>query len=182
MKLTTKHQAFIAHYLTCWIGAEAARRTDPTYKRPDQVAYEYLRKPEIQAEIERRLAELKMGADEVLVKLTEQARADLSDFIDVSEPGQGIEGAADMVEAHAIAGGWRLNLVKAEQRGKLHLVKKIKSGQWGPELELHDPQTALIQLAKINGLLKDQVEHSGTVNLKGYTDVSPDDWEGGEPT
>lgn len=177
MQLTAKHQAFISHYLTCWIGAEAARRTDPAYKRPDQVAYEYLRKPEIQAEIQRRLAELKMGSDEVLVRLTEQARASLDDFIDVGAPGDGIEGAADMVEAHAIVGGWRLNLVKAQQRGKLHLVRKIKSGQWGPELELHDSQAALIQAGKALGLFTDKVEHSGSLDLKGYTHVSPDDWD-----
>jgi phage terminase small subunit len=177
MKLTAKHQAFISHYLTCWIGAEAARRTDPTYKRPDQVAYEYLRKPEIQAEIERRLAELKMGADESLVRVTEQARASLDDFIDVTLPNADLDEAKDMDEAHAIAGGWRLNLAKAKQRGKLHLIKKIKSGQWGPELELHDPQTALTLLLKHHGLLVEKVEHSGSVDLKGYTHVSPDDWD-----
>jgi hypothetical protein len=30
------------------------------------------------------------------------------------------------------------------------------------------------------GKVKDQVEHSGAVELKGYTSVSPDDWD--EPT
>jgi phage terminase small subunit len=107
MKLTAKHQAFIAHYLTCWIGAEAARRTDPTYKRPDQVAYEYLRKPEIQAEIQRRLAELKMGADETLTRLSDQARGSIADFIEVSEPSADLENATDVQDAKAIAGGWR---------------------------------------------------------------------------
>src|SRR3982751_5396101 len=105
MKLTAKHKAFVSHYLTCWIGAEAARRTDPTYKRPDQVAYEYLRIPEIQAEIQRRLAELKMGADETLTRLSDHARGSLADFIDVTEPSTDLDQAADVQDAHAIVGG-----------------------------------------------------------------------------
>lgn len=161
MKLTAKHQAFISHYLTCWIGAEAARRTDPTYKRPDQVAYEYLRIPEIQAEIQRRLVELKMGADETLTRLSDQARGSIADFIEVSEPSADMSEATDMQDAKAIAGGWRLSLVKAEQAGKLHLIKKLKSGQWGPEIELHDPQTALALLGKHHKLFVDKVEHTG---------------------
>jgi phage terminase small subunit len=161
MKLTAKHQAFISHYLTCWIGAEAARRTDPTYKRPDQVAYEYLRIPEIQEEIQRRLTELKMGSDETLTRLSHQARADLSDFIDVSDPDTEVEAAENMDEAHAAHIGWRLNLAKAKKAGKLHLIRKLKAGQWGPEIELYDQQSALALLGKHHKLFVDKVEHSG---------------------
>jgi hypothetical protein len=156
--LTDKQQAFIEHYLRSWDGAKAARHVSPQAKRPDQIAYEYLRKPEIQAEIQTRLADLKMSADEVLLRLTDQARGSIADFIDVSASSGDLSGAADMQDAKAIVGGWQLNLQKAERAGKLHLIKKLKSGQWGPEIELHDPQAALTLLGRHHGLFVDRTE------------------------
>jgi len=165
MALTDKQQSFLEHYLTCWNASEAVRRMGYTGKRANRAGQDYLSKPDIQAAIKQRLTELQMSADEVLARLTAQARADLSDFIDVREPGKGIEQAADMVDAHAIAGGWKLNLIKAEKAGKLGLVKKIKAGQWGPEIELYDAQAALALLARHHGLLVERTEH--TIDILG---------------
>jgi phage terminase small subunit len=159
--LTQKERAFVEYYLTVWSGAEAARLAGYSAKTAKEQASRLLTKVNIKAAIEERLAELKMSADEVLTRLTEHARASLGDFIDVSPPSTDIEGAADVVEAHQVVGGWRLNLVKAEQRGKLHLVKKIKSGQWGPEIELHDAQAALALLGRHHKLFIDRTEHTG---------------------
>lgn len=166
--LTNKQQAFIEHYLTCWNATEAARRA--SYAYPNVEGPKNLVKPSIAAIIRQRLAEFKMGADEVLARLSDQARGSLDDFIDVSEPGHGIEGATDVIEAKAIAGGWKLNLVKAEQRGKLHLLKKIKSGQWGPEIELYDAQAALALLGRHHKLFTDMVEHGGKVEVEYVND------------
>lgn len=160
-ELTDKELAFVEHYLTCWNATEAARRAE--YKHPNKLGPRQLVKVGIQAKIQERLAELKMSADEVLTRLTDHARGSLEDFIEVAAPSTKIEGAGSTDEAHAILVGWQINLAKAKHNGKLHLLKKLKSGQWGAEIELHDPQAALALLARHHGLLIERTET--TINV-----------------
>lgn len=155
--LTTKQQAFVAHYLICWNASEAARRAGYT-GQANVVGPRLLANVSIQAAIQERLTELHASADEVLTRITDQARASLEDFVDVAAPSTDLSGADDVQDAKAIASGWRLNLVKAQQLGKLHLLKKLKSGQWGPEIELHDAQAALTLLGKHHGLFIERNE------------------------
>lgn len=159
MTLTTKQQAFVEHYLRTWNASEAARLAGYSEKSARLIGHENLTKPDIQTAIQERLAELRMSADEVLVRLAEQARATLADFIDIPAPGA--RAHSDATEAHAALAGWSLNLHKAEQRGKLHLIKKLKSGQWGPEIELYDAQAALQLLGRHHKLFVDRTELTG---------------------
>lgn len=86
MALTAKQKAFVEHYLACGMNATAAaRKVSPKAKRPDQVGYEYLRKPEIAEAIKARLEALAMPAAEVLARLSNQARGDMGDFLRVDE-------------------------------------------------------------------------------------------------
>ena len=158
MTLTTKQQAFVEHYLACWNGAEAARLAGYSENTAREQASRLLTNVNVQAEIQARLAELKMSADEVLVRLTDQARATLADFIDISKS---TVPASNMTEAQAKLSGWSVNLHKAERRGKLHLIKKLKSGQWGPEIELYDAQAALQLLGRHYKLFVDRTELTG---------------------
>jgi hypothetical protein len=89
----------------------------------------------MQADIDARLDEMAMPANEVLARLGEQARADLSDFITV---------------------GGLLDWVKLRECGKSHLIKKYKMtknalGQLITEIELYSAQAALIHLDKAHG-------------------------------
>lgn len=175
--LTTKEHAFIEHYLACWNGAQAARDAGYSPKTAKEQASRMLTKVNVQEAIQVRLAELKMSADEVLARLTEHARGSLADFIDVAQPSIDLEDAGDMDEAHATVSGWRLNLAKAEHAGKLHLLKKLKSGQWGPEIEIHDAQAALALLGKHHKLFTDKVEHTGADGVplfKAYAGIDTD--------
>lgn len=174
MALNPRQRAYVEHFLTCWNATEAARRAGYSEKSARKQGYRMSTNVDIRSAIEDRLAAMKMGTDEVLVRLAEQARSTIADFIDVTAPSADVGGAASMDEAHAIVGGWRINLAKAEQLGKLHLIKKLKSGQWGPELELHDSQTALLAQAKILGLMVEKVEHSGEIAGKVYAGFDPD--------
>jgi len=177
MALNKKQVAFVEFYLTHWNATKAAILAGYSERSARSIGSENLTKPDIQAAIQERLAELKMGADEVLTRLSDQARGSVAVFIDISEPDAESKTPETMDEAHAIYSGWRLNLAAAKKADKLHLIKKLKSGQWGPEIELHDPQAALALLGKHHKLFTDQVEHSGSVDVKGYTHVSPDDWD-----
>lgn len=153
MALTKKQQVFIENYLITWNATESARRANYAY--PNVEGPKNLVNPSIKAEIEARLSEMKMSADEVLTRLADLARVDMSDFITFED-------------------GIRLpfvDLKKAKDAGKLHLVKKIKYNAQGHlEFELHDPIAPLLNVGKAVGLFADRVEHSGPgggpINIK----------------
>jgi hypothetical protein len=119
-KLPPKRRAFVDAYLRLWNGAAAGREAG--YAHPDRQAYRLLRNVEIRAAIEERLAELKMGADEVLIGLAEQARFDPLRFMNEN-------------------GGIDLSKIKAAGLGSL--VKKIYWDKLGHRVvEFHDAQRA----------------------------------------
>lgn len=117
-------------------GTKAARLAG--YKGNDNVlavqAHENLRNPKIRAELDRRFAEHAMSANEVLERLGDIARIDMSEFIEIK---------------HGIP---FLDLEKAERYSKLHLLKKFKTGKQGVEIELYDKQAALETIGKHLGL------------------------------
>jgi hypothetical protein len=131
--LRKKQRAFIEHYLQCWNASEAARRAGYSERTAASIGHENLTKPEIAAAIQARLDELKMSADEVLLRLSEHARASIEDFVTIDEQ----------------SGEACLDLARAEAAGTLHLIKKLwqdKDGRW--RVELVDSQAALALLGK----------------------------------
>lgn len=135
MALTKKQQVFIETYLTCWNATESARQAG--YAFPNVEGTRLLVNASIKEQIEARLTELKMSADEVLIRLAEQARADMADFFRFQD---GIKTPF-------------LDLESANNKGLLRLVKKFKYNAAGhPEIELYDAQAALVHLGKAHGL------------------------------
>ncbi len=125
--------------------------------------------------IQARLTELKMSADEVLTRLTAQARGSLEDFLRIERvlyhPRQAVP---DPTDDNPKAVRWiedpipverlivTLDLEQARDRGVLALLKKLKWNQWGePEIEIHDSQAALVQLGKAHGLFVERQELTG---------------------
>lgn len=155
MALTDKRQVFIEEYLATWNATEAARRAG--YAFPNVEGSKLLVIPSIREEIDRRITEKVMTANEVLVRLGEQARAEQTQFL--TSAGVDLE-----------------SLISA---GKGHLVKGIKRTQFGDNVEFYDAQAALVHLGKHLGLFTDKVEHSGEVTVttkKAYVNVNPGEW------
>jgi len=140
MRLTNKRRIFIEEYLNCWNGAEAARRAG--YKFPRRHASYLLTIPDIQAEIEQRIAEKAMGADEVLLRLSEQARGGHSAYI---KP----DGTIDLKQ-----------LIDDD---KAHLIKGTR---WDRSdnliVEFYDSQSALVHIGKALGLFTEVHKHIGS--------------------
>lgn len=90
--LSDKEEAFLEHYLQCWNAAEAARRAGYSPESARFTGRDLLTKPHIQKAKEERLLELKAQTDELHVRLTEQARSDIGEFI-------GDDGSIDLTEA-----------------------------------------------------------------------------------
>ena len=152
---TAKQKAFIDHYLICLNGTEAARRAK--YKGDDNtlavIASQNIRKLHIKEEIERRLKEQTMSADEVLYRLQQQAKGSLSDFLEIGEDNS-----------------FWIDLNKASEAGVLHLVKEIRQDKksftyddgtvettYKTTVKIHDSQSALDKLMRYYGLYDDKI-------------------------
>jgi phage terminase small subunit len=127
MALSAKQNAFINEYLQCWNASEAARRAGYSEKSARVIGHENLTKPDITTEIQRRVSELAMGPDEVLIRLGEQARNEHGRYITP-------EGYLDLPRLLA--------------DGKGHLIKGIKETPQGKSYEFYDAQAALVQIGK----------------------------------
>lgn len=146
-KLTDKQKAFINYYLQSFNATDAARKAE--YKGNDNtlrsIGSENLTKPNIKAEIDARMGELVMSANEALYELGQIARLDISEFLEF-KPG--------IREPY-------LDLQKAKEAGLMRFVKKIKYNAQGLlEFELYDKQAALVQIGKWRGL-SERIEHTG---------------------
>lgn len=145
-----KQQIFLEEYLKCWNASEAARRAG--YKgRANTVGPRLLANVGIQKAIQARLDELKMSADEVLVRLTDQARSSMADFVKVNEDGQ-----------------IKVSLANPD---KLHLIKKISlTVEGGLQIELYDAQDALKLIGQHHKLFT-QKHEVRTPDLQGLPDA-----------
>ncbi len=99
--------------------------------------FQNLRKPQIADEISKRFKEKAMGADEVVMRLGEQARAEYSEYL--FEDG-------------------RIDIKRLLAAGKGHLIKSTVPTKEGNRIEFYDGQSALAMIAKHHGLLTDRHE------------------------
>ncbi len=157
--LTKRQQLFRDYYLVSFNATDAARQAG--YKHPNQQGPELLKQPHIAAAIEERLGEVAMSANEVLARLTEHARSDIGEFLDIDG---------------------NLDLKRMKDSGMTRLVKKLntskasgttpKGGDWEREtvtLELHDAQAALTTLARYHGLLGARGNEADPIHQVGMT-------------
>jgi len=171
LALSHKQQVFINHYLECWNATEAARRAG--YSHPNKRGPENVVKSGIAEEIARRIEEKAMSADEALIRLAEQARGSMAEFVSVVEGrpmpiGFGGDDAEDFEDGYEDQDDddgpldevptryVRLDMVKAAENGKLHLVKKLQETKYGLKIELYDAQAALEKIGRAHGLFTDK--------------------------
>ena len=140
-KLTLKQRLFVDHYLTCWNATKAAKLAGYSKKTAGSQGHRLLKKAEIQSFIKIRMEEIKMGANEVLLRLADHARASMGDLVTIDSSGEPI-----------------IDLSTAKEDGKLHLINKITYDKDGNlrSISLHDSQTALVHLGRVHGLFLDR--------------------------
>lgn len=128
--LNNRQRAFVEHYLACWNATKAAALAGYSSKTAQEQGSRLLSNVMVQEAVKSRIAELKMTADEVLLRLADHARGDMSDFLVVA--GRGV----------------RLDLKAAKKAGKLHLVRKYGKGKDGVKIELYDAQDAMVHIGR----------------------------------
>lgn len=141
MALSMKRRAFVEEYLKDFNATQAAIRAGYSERSASQIGHENLNIPEIADKIQRRIDEKAMTADEVLLRLAEQARGEHAAYIRPN-------GAVDLPR-----------LIKDD---KSHLIKGTKWDSSGNLIvEFHDAQSALVQIGKYHKLFTERHEHGG---------------------
>jgi len=139
MSLTNKQKAFVEEYLKDFNATKAAERAGYSgeYFTLASIGCENLKKPKIAARIKERLRETAMTADEVLMRLSEQARGMYAQYI---TPEGGVD-VAQMVED-----------------GKAHLIKRMRDTKYGMDIEFYDSQRALQLIGEAHDMFKGRVD------------------------
>ncbi len=169
-KLTRKQTAFIDAYLTGdtsrFDATKSAIAAGYSKKTAYSIGWENLRKPEIKAEIDRRLDEVKMSKGAVLAGISDIANGDIADFMEITSMGFNIS---------LLLHDERGELVRDEngkpvRNPKTKLIKKLKQkvttingkGKDGEdkeiietEIELYSALDAYRDMGKHHGVLKD---------------------------
>lgn len=173
-KLTAKQQRFVEEYLVDLNATQAAIRAGYSKKTASQIGEENLRKPDIQAAIQRRMDErserLEIKTDDVLRKWWELVNADPRELV------QYIRGACDGCWGGEIRDEINEHCEKCGGRGKGHVVVSdtrdlspaalalyagVKVGRDGIEVKMHDQMAALVNVAKHKGMFVERHEVSG---------------------
>lgn len=160
-RLTAKQRRFVHHFLACLNATEAARRAE--YADPNRNASRLTVNNGIRAAIDAGMALGAMPAPEVIYRLSDHAAATADDFLTVhASPLHDLTGKPilDRDGQEIVRYFPSLDLEKARQRGKLHLIKSVRYTAHGPAVELYDAQAALALLGKHHGLFVEKIDIS----------------------
>lgn len=157
--LTPKEVLFVNAYLgdARFNATEAMRLAG--YKGSDNVlgvtAYRLLRKPKIVNLVIERLNEAAMSANEVLARLSKQARGSLADVL--TKDGEFDLAAARKSGFHDLLKKLKVKKTVRRERGGTDEIEDVTY-----EYEIHDAQAALVHLGKFHKLFADRVEHANS--------------------
>ena len=155
MALKKKQQIFVDEYLKCWNAAESARKAGYSVHSAYAIGWELLRKPEIKAEIQTRLDEAHMSADEALKLTADIARGDMAQLMDISSVGFNLD-----MEAAKEKGLTKL-IKKVKQKTTTYIAKKESEEDREVtelEVELYDAQAAARDILKVHGRFTEKVD------------------------
>jgi phage terminase small subunit len=159
---------FVEHYLQSYNATQAAIAAGYSERSAYSTGWETLRKPEVAEAIRQRLQATAMSADEVLMRISDQARGDMGDYLQIADDG---------------TPQWDFKAM--QQARKLHHIKKLKTRtrktvvpgdedepptevtETLVEVELYDAYAAKALLAKHHGLVSDKLDvtHREVPNL-----------------
>lgn len=162
MGLTKKRRAFVEEYLQCWNATEAAKRAGYSERTARQQGSRLLSNVDISQEIQDRLQELQMGANEALALLADQARGDLGEFMDISSMGFNLS----LLDEDGNRKNTRV-IRKIKQKTTTFIAKKESDEDrevHEVEIELYDAQSAIDKVLRVQGAYKDSVD----VNVRSY--------------
>jgi phage terminase small subunit len=159
--LSNKQKMFCLEYLKDFNATKAAIRSGYKARSAGAIGYENLQKPEIMEEIKRLVEERQMKSDEVILRLSEIARGDIGEFIEIEDE------------------NIRIDLDKAKKLGMTKLIKKVKEHkniiitdnlkkgtttekqEYFTEVELYSAVDALEMIGKYHKMFTERHEVTG---------------------
>lgn len=158
-KLTDKQRLFIQEYLVDLNGAQAAIRAGYSKRTANRLASENLRKPHIQAALEKAMKEresrLEVTQDMVLRQLAKIAFHDIKDVVMWGEDGRVKIKAADKVDGTVLQ----------------EVSESVNESGWTKKVKLNDRMKALELLGKHLGMFTDNVNLNANVVVQIVDDI-----------
>lgn len=167
--ISKKHQNFINEYLKTFNATQAYMRTYPkaSYDTARANGSALLAKANISSEIQNRLDEARMDAQEALHRLSDIARGDIAEIMEVSSV------------------GFNLDMQKANEAGLTKLIKRVKqktttyisNSENGEDREVHEidvelynAHEAIRDILKITGKFSEHVDITSKGEKIEFTD------------
>lgn len=159
MALTKKQKLFVDEYLVDLNATQAAIRAGYSEKAAHDIGSENLRKPNIEKEIQKRMADrerrTEITQDRVLQELAKIGFADVTNFVTIEHDCVKIRATADMPS------------------DKIGAIAGIKEGANGIEIKLNDKGKALELIGRHLGMFRDKLEVSGNMQINNpYEDLT----------
>lgn len=158
-----RYRVFAEEYLRSWNLTQAAIAAGYSSKTAAQLGYKVRHKPQVEDYIRRRLAGMQMETDEILVRITDQARGSLEPFIPMDDEGK----------LQTDNGFLTFDFSTPRAQKSLFLIRRVKTARtrrvdgrtkdkiaWEDEkveIELYDAQNALELLGRANNLFNDKI-------------------------
>jgi phage terminase small subunit len=159
LALSNKQQVFIESYLRCFNATKAA--SDAGYSHPNKQGPRLLVNVGISAAIKARIEEKAMSADEVLLRLADMARGDISDLMALTPGGFTFELMVKDAEGNYIPNP-KTKLIRKIKQKVTTMLGKTEDAEdreiIETEIELYDAQAALVQLGRHHKLFTDKTE------------------------
>lgn len=159
-KLTKRQRLFVEYYLQYWDAQKAALAAGYSATTAKAKSYKFVKDCVVGPAIEWRIKEASLKADEVLARLSQQATANIAEFLDVLETVDLVTGKDIQVTT--------LNWQTIQDKG--FLIKKIEATKDGFKIELYDAQNALIKMGQYHKLFVEKTE-----NTNYNVDITADD-------
>jgi len=167
---TTKQRVFIEEYLRTWNATQSAISAGYSKKTAYSSGQRLLKDVEIKRLIDEEIATRAMGADEVLQRLADIARGDITDLMDITTSGFNIELLGEGQEKKP-----QSKLIKKIKQKVITRMGKTEDSEdtetIETEIELYNQLEALKLLGQKHGLFKNITELTGKDGEK----LLPDD-------
>jgi len=157
MSLTNKQQKFVNEYLIDYNATQAALRAGYSPKTAYAMGWENLRKPEISEAVRQKT----MDSAEVLSSLTDIARGNITDLMDVTTSGFTLELMGKNEQGELVIKPQSKLIKKIKQKVTTILGKKESDDDKEiveTEIELYSAQEALVTLGKYHKLFTENVD------------------------
>lgn len=92
-----------------------------------------------------------MQIEEILYRLTKQARGTAEDFVRVKAQKELNEKGEEVLKEIS-----EISLLKAKKKGSLSNAKEVEIGRYGPKIKLYDAQSAMSLLLRVYGAIQEE--------------------------